>query len=561
MTGTPPRFVGTYALGALLGRGGTSEVYAATGAGGDTVALKLLRAELASDDAASVAFVEEAARTRALAHPAIVRVLDVGRDRATGAWYVAMERIDGESLAARLAREPRLAGPTGHVPSRRGVARPAQPEDRERAVSSMLPEPTLRVLGAALADGLDAAHARGIVHRDIKPGNIMLRASDLAAPVIVDFGIAKSLGASSATVTSRRIGTVAYMAPEQLAEGLITPAVDVWALGVVLFEAATGRLPFERFEDGRCPQLVEPAPRARQLAAISPALDDVIARCLERDPGRRWRSMAELASALRGQADDRVTEDLDAGPGRSAVPPLRAPEPALFVGSPRGFGAQAELGRSVDAPRPSHARWPLLVALAGASVAAIVLVLASSRDRTEAPDRGGELAARAELQSSDRSSRNASDPVEAREEAGSAAAPPTPNRGSVEGEVDDVGAGSADTTGERGASRDANEAALEPAELDTPTPADPSKTAGVSRAAPVELVVRSTPAGAAVVVDGKRRGVTPARLRVRLPASIVVRRSGYRPARLRAERGGDHHLRLIPAPRTEQGPAPRETLD
>ena len=171
--------VGNYTLGALLGRGGTSEVYAAEDRlVGDAVAVKLVKPQLAHDEAVRAAFLAEAARTREIQHPGVVRVIDFGHDDAAGC-YLVMERIDGASLAARL-RDGRI-------------------EERE-----------LRRLGAELADAMQAAHERGIVHRDLKPGNVMLRG---AHATIIDFGIAKSLGAGSAVVTDRRIGTLAYMAP------------------------------------------------------------------------------------------------------------------------------------------------------------------------------------------------------------------------------------------------------------------------------------------------------------------------------------------------------------
>lgn len=272
------RIVGNYTLGTLLGRGGTSEVYAATHRFlGHEVAVKMLLPQLAADHALAAAFVAEAGRTREIAHPNVVRVHDFGRDDATGSCFLVMERIAGDSLAARLKNGP-------------------------------LTEAALRPLAAAIADGMDAAHARGIVHRDLKPGNIMLRGGQ---PTIVDFGIAKSLDASSAVVTNRRVGTIAYMAPEQLTEGLITPAADVWALGVVMYEALAGRLPYDNFNDGRLPQLFDTAPRAGSLAAISPALDALIARCLDRSPAAR-PTMREVAATLRASAEERITED--AGP-------------------------------------------------------------------------------------------------------------------------------------------------------------------------------------------------------------------------------------------------------
>lgn len=278
MTDVDNRTVGNYVLGALIGRGGTSEVYAGEHRFlGDAVAIKLIRTELALDDTAVRAFLAEAERTREITHPNVIRVLDFGRDEVSQRCYLVMERIDGGNLAARF-RTGRIA------------------------------EPELRALGAEIADGMQAAHARGTVHRDLKPGNVMLRGSH---PTIVDFGIAKSLGTTSAVVTSRRIGTLAYMAPEQITGGLISPAVDIWALGIVLFEAATGQLPFSDFADGRCPQLVEVAPRTSSVMPVSAAFDAVIARCLEREPGRRYGSMAEVAAALRGTADEeRITEDV-----------------------------------------------------------------------------------------------------------------------------------------------------------------------------------------------------------------------------------------------------------
>jgi eukaryotic-like serine/threonine-protein kinase len=250
------RVLGNYTLGSLLGRGGTSEVYAGEHRFlGDPVAIKLLRAS-----AATGGLLAEARRTRAIQHPNVVRVLDFGE--ADGNLYLVMERIAGGSLAARL----REHGP--------------------------LDEASVRRLGAGIADGLAAAHALGIVHCDLKPANVML-AGDV--PKVADFGIAQHLGAGAAS--GPRMGTPAYMAPELRDAGVAAPAVDVWALGVLLYEALTGQLPPER--------AAPPAP------PCSPQLSALIARCLERDPARRPPAMAQIASALRGDADERVTEPLD----------------------------------------------------------------------------------------------------------------------------------------------------------------------------------------------------------------------------------------------------------
>jgi serine/threonine-protein kinase len=251
-------------------------VYAATHRFlGDAVAIKLLRDTERMDE-----FRAEAERTRAITHPAVVRVIDFGRDEASGQCFLVMERVDGETLAARLSRGP-------------------------------LAEADVRRIGAALADGMQAAHDRGIVHRDLKPANVILRDD---APTIVDFGIAKVLGEQSAAQTQRRVGTPPYMAPEQLVSGMISPSVDIWALGALLFEAATGRRPFDGHDEGRCPQLVETAPRARSFAPLSPSLDDLLARCLEREPGRRPPSMSAISLSLRtNDISERHTADLGDG--------------------------------------------------------------------------------------------------------------------------------------------------------------------------------------------------------------------------------------------------------
>lgn len=448
MTEAENRTVGNYILGALIGRGGMSEVYAAEHKFlGDPVAIKLIRSELALDDTAIRAFLAEAERTREIAHPNVIRVLDFGRDETSQRCYLVMERIDGGNLAARF-REGRIA------------------------------EPELRALGAEIADGMQAAHARGTVHRDLKPGNVMLRGTH---PTIVDFGIAKSLGNTSAVVTSRRIGTLAYMAPEQITGGLISPAVDIWALGVVLFEAATGQLPFFDFADGRCPQLLETAPRASSVVPVSAALDAVIARCLEREPARRHGSMADLAAALRGAAvEERITEDVAL---------------ANIAAGPKG---------SATAARASATRiaWILAIAAAiGTGVIAANLTTCSDAPTERAP------------------SARTPDPE---------LPPPAPV-----------------------ASPDPPPPPIAPpvASPDPPPPKEPVA---------VEIALTSTPAGAAIEIDGASRGVTPARLRVRVPTTIVVRRAGYRTARIIAKRPGPLEIRLH---RRSTPARPGETLD
>ena len=333
------QLVGDYALGALLGRGGASTVYAARHRiSGAEVALKLLHAD-DGDDAA----LTEAAAPRAIDHPAVVRVLDAGTDAATGRGYVVMEKVDGETLAERLRRGP-------------------------------LSEAAARRLGAAIADGMAAAHARGVVHRDLKPANVMLVGD---APRIVDFGIAKQLGDRAGSATVRRIGTPAYMAPEQFAGGLITPAVDVWALGVVLFEAATGAMPFVGWDDGRCPPLID-AP-ARCGPEVSASFDAIVQRCLARAPGQRYASMAALAAALREDVEsaERVTED--------AGPVARAPVPMAVAVAVARPAIELDDAPTVITPMPpaislapprARRQWGELIVIVGAVLAMSVLLIA-----------------------------------------------------------------------------------------------------------------------------------------------------------------------------------------
>jgi eukaryotic-like serine/threonine-protein kinase len=294
----------SYVLGASLGRGATSEVFAV--AGDDQLAIKRLHPHLLGDASAVARFAAELERTRQISHPNVARV------HAIGDGFLVLERIHGETLATRLARGP-------------------------------LTDDEVRELGAQIADGMAAVHARGVIHCDLKAANVMIAGT---TPKIVDFGIARSL-ACDALATSTRVGTPAYMAPERWTAGLVTPAGDVWALGAILFEAATGRLPFDGFANGRCPQLVEPAPPAR----CSPVLARAIAACLDRDPARR-PSMISLADLLR--SDERMTQDVQA-----------EPQPAPAVNHRR--------------------RWPVVAAAASVALAAAYALVPAPAATTALP--------------------------------------------------------------------------------------------------------------------------------------------------------------------------------
>ena len=324
----------SYVLGASLGRGATSEVFAV--AGDDALAIKRLHPHLLGDPCAVERFAAELERTRAIAHPNVARV------HAIGDGFLVLERIHGETLATRLAR-------------------------------GTLDADEVRALGAALADGMAAVHARGVIHCDLKAANVMIAGT---TPKIVDFGIARSLE-SDALVTSTRVGTPAYMAPERWTAGLVTPAGDVWALGAILFEAATGRLPFADFAGGRCPQLVEPAPPA----CCSPVLDRAIAACLDRDPARR-PSMLALADLLR--SDERMTQDVDSEPRATPIVKRRRRWPIVAAAASLALAAAAYA--LLPAPAASGTLpLPVLTTLAPPSPPPAVLAPALQSRSTPAP--------------------------------------------------------------------------------------------------------------------------------------------------------------------------------
>jgi TolB-like protein/Flp pilus assembly protein TadD len=253
-----------------VARGGMGVVYRAEDTQlGRPVALKVPLAARYVDRPALERFRQEARAAAALDHPNLCPVFETG-ETSDGDLFYTMPLYEGETLKARLAREGRLPL--------------AQALD----------------VAAQLARGLGAAHQAGIVHRDLKPANVMLLPD--GAVKILDFGLAK---ASDLTLTGSwaRLGTIAYMAPEQVHGHKVDPRADLWALGVVLYEMVTGSRPFGGGHEIGIAHaiLYQPAPRASTLRDdIPPGLDDVIDRCLRKDPVQRFQSAEELATALEG---------------------------------------------------------------------------------------------------------------------------------------------------------------------------------------------------------------------------------------------------------------------
>ncbi|HSP92538.1 MAG TPA: serine/threonine-protein kinase, partial [Vicinamibacterales bacterium] len=280
------RTLGRYEILSKVGEGGMGEVYEARDTRlGRTVAIKILPPEFGADPERRRRFGAEARVLAQLEHPNIVTIHDVGHESdAAGAGrpidYVVTELLTGETLRARLARE-RLAW--------------------RRAVE----------IGAAVADGLAAAHGQGIVHRDLKPENVFLTADGRVK--ILDFGLATSgpalepgAGAPAAIATMTApgvvLGTVGYMAPEQVQGARADARSDIFALGCLLFEMLTGRMAFagSTMAETLAAILSAPVPEVSAAAADAPPeLERIVGRCLEKQPGQRFQSASDLAFALR----------------------------------------------------------------------------------------------------------------------------------------------------------------------------------------------------------------------------------------------------------------------
>ena len=273
----------------FLARGGMGEVYEAEDLEfHDRVALKSIRSELLDDGRVLDRFKREVHLARKVTHPNVCRIFDLFRQPADVAGglsrsplaFVAMELLEGETLAEFLHRQPRLS------------VRDARP------------------IALQIAAGLGAAHAAGVLHRDFKPGNVLLvpKAKGVRA-VITDFGLAlhsskESNPASPVTGSGDVLGTPAYMSPEQVEGKALTPASDVYALGLVLYQMVTGSRAFE----GATPLSMavrrikeDPVPPRALVPDLDRRWESVILRCLERDPKARFQSGEEVADALRGQ--------------------------------------------------------------------------------------------------------------------------------------------------------------------------------------------------------------------------------------------------------------------
>ncbi|WP_426497106.1 protein kinase domain-containing protein [Streptomyces sp. D54] len=305
-----PRTIGPYRTLVRLGAGGMGVVYLARTAGGALAAVKVIRAEHAADPGFRARFRREAEAAA----------------RITGPWVVPVLGADTED------REPWLA--TAFVPG---------PSLAEMVgAGGALPTTTVRALGSRLAAALVAVHEAGLIHRDVKPGNVLLA---LDGPRLIDFGIARHGGATALTATDAVIGTPGYLAPEQASAGPVGPACDVFSLGCVLVYAATGRRPFgEGGEAGAAGVLFRTVHEEPDLAGVEPGLLPLIAACLAKDPADRPTA-------------SRVRDDLAAKAPGGTGDPGRVRDPREYPGR-RGAPDPHELPGTSPAPW-QHDPWPM----------------------------------------------------------------------------------------------------------------------------------------------------------------------------------------------------------
>ena len=341
-----------YRLDERIATGGMGDVWRGTDVVlGRTVAVKVLRKEMTADPEFAARFYGEARMMAAFRHPGVVEVFDYSSDGETDGHdqcaYLVMAFVEGEPLSTRLKEAGKL-----------DVAE------------------TMSIVAQA-ADALHAAHQNGTVHRDVKPGNLMVKPT--GAVILVDFGVARSAAVTSVTGLNSIVGTALYMAPEQVAKGNVTPATDIYALGAVAYHCIAGHPPFDgdnalqvalmHLED-------EPVPLPPEVPL---AVRELITRAMAKHPDDRFTSAAEFAEAAlaaTGPMDYRSVT------GTALTAPLSPAPPTRQVPAPRGLPLSPPPAER--RPRRSPAQLAVLVAviLLGLAAAGLALALAMRPDQT-----------------------------------------------------------------------------------------------------------------------------------------------------------------------------------
>jgi Tol biopolymer transport system component/serine/threonine protein kinase len=332
--------MGSYKILSLLGSGGMGEVYLARDSRLDrTVALKILPAQVASDQDRMRRFIREARAASALKHPNVTHIYEIGESE--GLHFIAMEYVEGKTLAARISGRPL------------GTAEIVE-------------------IGLQVADALEDAHSKGITHRDIKPANLMLtRRGEVK---VLDFGLAKvthpegqnlssDISTLVSTVSGVVVGTVQYMSPEQMLGQEVDHRTDIFSLGVVLYEMATGTLPFKGDTGTALSDAIlhkQPTAPGRVNPELSIDLERIILRALEKDRELRYQTASDLRAELK-----RLKRQFDSGSSSGTVAVAQAP-----AATPRS--------------RTLLNRWPLI--LVGISVALLGVSVWFYRSTTRVPE-------------------------------------------------------------------------------------------------------------------------------------------------------------------------------
>ncbi|MGH3057695.1 MAG: serine/threonine-protein kinase [Gaiellaceae bacterium] len=297
---------GRYLLERELGRGGMATVHLARDAELDRlVAVKVLAGHLSGDEELRERFVREARMAAGLSHPNVVQVFDAGEE--DGRLYIVMEYVPGVTLADEVGRAGKL--------------------DPAAAVD----------LALQACAGLEHAHEAGLVHRDVKPGNLIVRED--GALKITDFGIARAVEATQLTQVGSVLGTAAYLSPEQAAGERVTAATDIYGLGVVLYELLTGRTPFviESLNDLLAKHRESAVTPVRELEpAVPEALEAAVMKCLARNPDYRPASAAALAHELAAASPEPPTVPLPPPSGVRATEVDTVPLARPHVPASRG---------------------------------------------------------------------------------------------------------------------------------------------------------------------------------------------------------------------------------
>ena len=329
---SPTTLAGRYQLVEVVGRGGMGEVWAARDLRlGRDVAVKVLSPQMAGPPDVRERFDFEARSAAKLNHPNVVSVYDTGEH--DGLPYLVMELLPGKTLADELAGGP-------------------------------LPPERVRAVGTQILAALGASHSAGILHRDIKPGNVLI-ATDGTVKV-GDFGIAKSSDGMHLTTAGMIVGTVGYLAPERLEGQPATPQSDLYAVGVVLYEALTGRAPYQADTPLGLIRAIEanaPMPLIEASPGVDLALAGTVQRAMAKDPSRRFSSAAVMTAALRSDPDETVS--LGPAPTMAVVAPT-----AAMQATPAGDSAPG-VGNRDRWLRRDHR--PLLIV--GAVVAALLILV------------------------------------------------------------------------------------------------------------------------------------------------------------------------------------------